>query len=135
MNELITRLAVITVCVIVLAAAVIFIIAGINGDGSSVPDGGDISESFFSEDGGEVLPADVSVTVSEPQTEVSSSAAVKTDSETVPGGADDTADSEDASVSRTIITSRVRKEYDSNSVYIDMENILQLPEQIGRAHV
>ena len=128
MNELITRLAVITVCVIVLAAAVIFIIAGINGDGSSVPDGGDISESFFSEDGGEVLPADVSVTVSEPQTEVSSSAAVKTDSETVPGGADDTADSEDASVSRTIITSRVRKEYDSNSVYIDMENILQLPE-------
>lgn len=128
MNELITRLAVITVCVIVLAAAVIFIIAGINGDGSSVPDGGDISESFFSEDSGEVLPADVSVTVSEPQTEVTSSAAVKTDSETVPGGADYTADSDDASVSRTIITSRVRKEYDSNSVYIDMENVLQLPE-------
>ena len=128
MNELITRLAVITVCVIVLAAAVIFIIAGINGDGSSVPDGGDISESFFSEDSGEVLPADVSVTVSEPQTEVTSSAAVKTDSETVPGGADYTAESDDASVSRTIITSRVRKEYDSNSVYIDMENVLQLPE-------
>lgn len=32
------------------------------------------------------------------------------------------------SESRTIITSRVRKEYDNNSVYIDMENILQLPE-------
>lgn len=30
--------------------------------------------------------------------------------------------------SRTIITSRQRKEYDSNSVYIDMENILQNPE-------
>jgi len=30
--------------------------------------------------------------------------------------------------SRTIITSRQRKEYDSNSVYIDMANILQNPE-------
>lgn len=30
--------------------------------------------------------------------------------------------------SRTIITSRQRKDYDSNSVYIDMENILQNPE-------
>lgn len=128
MNELITRLAVITVCVIVLAAAVIFIIAGINGDGGSSPDIGDISESFFSEDGSEVLPADVSVTVPEPQTEASSASAVKTGSETVPGGASDTAVADDTSVSRTIITSRVRKEYDSNSVYIDMENVLQLPE-------
>lgn len=128
MNELITRLAVITVCVIVLAAAVIFIIAGINSDGGSAPDIGDISESFFSEDTGEVLPADVSVTFSEPQTEASSASAVMTGSETVPGSAADTADSEDTSVSRTIITSRVRKEYDSNSVYIDMENVLQLPE-------
>ncbi len=31
-------------------------------------------------------------------------------------------------VSRTIITSRVRKDYDKNSVYIDMKNILQQPE-------
>lgn len=128
MNELITRLAVITVCVIVLAAAVIFIIAGINSDGGSSPDIGDISESFFSEDDGEVLPADVSVTVSDPQTEASSASAVKTGSETAPGGSADTLDSEDTAVSRTIITSRVRKEYDSNSVYIDMENVLQLPE-------
>lgn len=30
--------------------------------------------------------------------------------------------------SRTVITSRQRKEYDNNSVYIDMENILQNPE-------
>jgi len=128
MNELITRLAVITVCVIVLAAAVIFIIAGINSDGGSSPDTGDISESFFSEADGEVLPADVSVTVSGPQTETSSASAVKTGSETAPGASADTLDSEDTSVSRTIITSRVRKEYDSNSVYIDMENVLQLPE-------
>lgn len=29
---------------------------------------------------------------------------------------------------RTVITSRERKDYDKNSVYIDMENVLQLPE-------
>ncbi len=36
--------------------------------------------------------------------------------------------SEAVTTSRTIITSRQRKEYDSNAVYIDMENILQNPE-------
>lgn len=128
MNELITRLAVITVCVMVLAAAVIFIIAGINRDGGSSPDGGSVSESLFSDGGGEVLPADVSVTVSETRTETASESGGKTAPETVPGGSADSADSEDTSVSRTIITSRMRKEYDSNSVYIDMENVLQLPE-------
>lgn len=35
---------------------------------------------------------------------------------------------ESATTSRTVITSRQRKEYDSNAVYIDMENILQNPE-------
>ncbi|MCM1524592.1 MAG: C39 family peptidase [Ruminococcus sp.] len=34
----------------------------------------------------------------------------------------------DTTASRTVITSRARKEYDSNSVYIDIENILQTPE-------
>lgn len=43
-------------------------------------------------------------------------------------GEDEAAETTVTSVSRTIITSRQRKEYDSNSVYIDMENILQLPE-------
>lgn len=33
-----------------------------------------------------------------------------------------------ATTSRTVITSRQRKDYDSNSVYIDMGNILQNPE-------
>ena len=36
--------------------------------------------------------------------------------------------SSESSVSRTVITSRQRKEYDKNSVYIDMKNILQNPE-------
>lgn len=41
---------------------------------------------------------------------------------------DESGDTESTSSSRTIITSRVRKDYDNNSVYIDMENVLQLPE-------
>ncbi|MGN1089247.1 MAG: C39 family peptidase [Huintestinicola sp.] len=34
----------------------------------------------------------------------------------------------ETTTSRTVITSRQRKEYDSNSVYLDFENILQNPE-------
>ncbi|MGN0637901.1 MAG: C39 family peptidase [Huintestinicola sp.] len=41
---------------------------------------------------------------------------------------DETDEETAATTSRTIITSRQRKEYDSNSVYIDMANILQNPE-------
>ena len=41
----------------------------------------------------------------------------------------DTAPEEtEVTTSRTVITSRQRKDYDSNSVYIDMSNILQNPE-------
>lgn len=127
MNELITRLAVITVCVIVLAAAVIFIIAG-RGRDNSVPDGESISESFFSEGTEDALPATASVTLSESRSAAVSSAETS-GAETSPDGeAADISDTDVTSVSRTIITSRVRKEYDSNSVYIDMENVLQLPE-------
>ncbi len=46
------------------------------------------------------------------------------DETTVPESAVDTY----VTTSRTIITSRQRKEYDSNAVYLDMENILQQPE-------
>ncbi|MDE5577329.1 MAG: C39 family peptidase [Oscillospiraceae bacterium] len=127
MNELITRLAVITVCVIVLAAAVIFIIAG-RGRDNSVPDGESVSESLFSEGTEEALPATVSVTLSESRT-VTVSTTGTSGTETSPEVEDaEASDTDVTSVSRTIITSRVRKEYDNNSVYIDMENILQLPE-------
>lgn len=127
MNELITRLAVITICVIVLAAAVIFIIAG-RGRDNSAPDGGSISESLFSEGTEEALPATVSVTLSESRS-ATVSAAETTGAETSPEGeASEASGTDVTSVSRTIITSRVRKAYDSNSVYIDMENVLQLPE-------
>ncbi len=40
----------------------------------------------------------------------------------------DTVETTVAATTRTVITSRARKDYDQNSVYIDMENILQLPE-------
>lgn len=44
---------------------------------------------------------------------------------TVPTETDESGETE---TSRTIITSRKRKEYDQNSVYIDMESVLQNPE-------
>lgn len=44
------------------------------------------------------------------------------------GSSTETPDETKVTTSRTIITSRQRKEYDSNSVYIDMANILQNPE-------
>ncbi|MCM1023727.1 MAG: C39 family peptidase [Prevotella sp.] len=130
MNELITRLAVITVCVIVLAAAVIFIVAG-RGEDSSAPDVGLLTESLSAEGTEEALPADVSLPVSETSSETASSSANGAEEETLPdvGSESGETDGTDVtSVSRTIIISRVRKEYDSNSVYIDMENVLQLPE-------
>ncbi|MBD5144735.1 MAG: C39 family peptidase [Ruminococcus sp.] len=127
MNELITRLAVITVCVIVLAAAVIFIIAG-RGRDNSVPDGESISESFFSEGTEDALPATASVTLSESRSAAVSSDGTSGAETSTEAEAADISDTGVTSVSRTIITSRVRKEYDSNSVYIDMENVLQLPE-------
>lgn len=135
MNELITRLAVITVCVILLAAAVIFIAAGRNGE-DSAPDGDLLTESLFSEGTDEALPANaaaLSETASETEKAASSaSASVREASPELADGEDANADeisgTDVTSVSTTIITSRVRKEYDNNSVYIDMENILQLPE-------
>lgn len=120
----------ITVCVIVLAAAVIFIIAGGRGE-DSAPNSGILSESLSAEGTDEALPVTASVNISEDKSEAVS-ADSETGSETVSraeaDAADDVSDTDVTSVSRTIITSRVRKEYDSNSVYIDMENVLQLPE-------
>lgn len=127
MNELISRLAVITVCVIVLAAAVIFIIAG-RGRDNSAPDGESISESFFSEASEDALPATASVTLSESRSATVSTTGTSGTETSAEAEADDISDTDVTSVSRTIITSRVRKDYDNNSVYIDMENVLQLPE-------
>ncbi|MBQ2823306.1 MAG: C39 family peptidase [Oscillospiraceae bacterium] len=122
MNELITRLAVIVICVAVLAAVVAVFILGREDDGDSIPD----DVSLYTE---QITEA---VSVSETAAETTAALSVSetktgTESETttVPS---ETSEISETSSSRTIITSRVRKEYDNNAVYIDMENILQLPE-------
>lgn len=122
-NVLIIRLTLLSVLLIILLAVVLMAVTG----------------RFESEPASAELPLDdytySATSVSEmeqttvPDTEMSFPKSTET-SETAPpnesGGTEGT--SADTSASRTIITSRVRKEYDNNSVYIDMENVLQLPE-------
>lgn len=122
-NALIIRLTLLSVLLIILLAVVLMAVTG----------------RFESEPASAELPLDdytysaTSVSETEqttvPDTEMSFPKSTET-SETAPpnesGGTEGT--SADTSASRTIITSRVRKEYDNNSVYIDMENVLQLPE-------
>ncbi len=122
MNEFITRLAVIVICVAVIAAVVAVFILGRNDDDSIPADVPIYSET--------VSEAETSETTAATEKPADSTSAVETESvteaeTTVPS---ETLESEVTSSSRTIITSRVRKDYDNNSVYIDMENILQLPE-------
>lgn len=125
MNELITRLAVITVCVIVLAAVIIFAIAGIKNGDTETAEGTQASHYSDSE---ETTAENTEVTEQTTKTEKNREAVLTLEAPsetTVPNDEDGVSET---SKSRTIITSRVRKEYDNNSVYIDMENILQLPE-------
>ncbi len=119
MNEYITRLAIIAVCIVIIAAAAGFILSGLrkSGDDSSA----------------EVIASTASVTETETsatETETSYVFNIKdvTDAPEVTTVPEETDPEGETASSRTIITSRVRKDYDSNSVYIDMENVLQLPE-------
>lgn len=123
-NALIIRLTALSVLVIILLAVILM---AATGRFKSEP----TSAGF---DGEEFLYTTV------PETETTAEQSTASDTETtspsstesvttVPADGEMTADSvSDTSASRTIITSRVRKEYDNNSVYIDMENVLQLPE-------
>lgn len=122
-NVLIIRLTLLAVLFIILLAVILMAVTG----------------RFKSEPASADLPLDdytysaTSVSETEqttvPDTEMPFPKSTET-SETAPpdesGGTEGT--SADTSASRTIITSRVRKDYDNNSVYIDMENVLQLPE-------
>lgn len=120
MNELIKRLAIITVCTLILAAAVIFIIAGVK-NSDDVPAAA--SETAASEE--TALSETETTTAVSAETKVKVTETASSVSSVLPEEASET---EAASKSRTVITSRVRKDYDNNSVYIDMENVLQLPE-------
>ncbi len=124
MNELITRLAVITVCLIVLAAVVIFIIAGSRED-ENVPAAESVSDISEAES---EKAATETTSVSDTESVSMTESVFMSESGTETAPPDESGEDTETSKSRTIITSRVRKEYDNNSVYIDMENVLQLPE-------
>ncbi|MCH5193434.1 MAG: C39 family peptidase [Oscillospiraceae bacterium] len=129
-NALILWLTLLTVCGLILITVVLLALTG--------------RISFGSDDGAEE-PVYNDITVlaeADTETESDTVTALSEDSEeptesmsesevtAVPGETVESSDEESSgtTASRTIITSRVRKDYDSNSVYIDMENILQLPE-------
>lgn len=123
-NALILRLTVLSVLVIILLAVILMAVTG----------------KFESEPTSAELDADGFLYTTVPETETAAEQTAVSDTETpYPKSAETSAtvppddksaadDISDVPSSRTIITSRVRKEYDNNSVYIDMENVLQLPE-------
>lgn len=122
-NALIIRLTLLAVLFIILLAVVLMAVTG----------------RFESEPASADLPLDdytysaTSVSESEqttvPDTEMAFPKSMETSETITPDESGSTEEtSADTSASRTIITSRIRKDYDNNSVYIDMENVLQLPE-------
>ncbi len=117
MNELIVRITVLTLCVIVLLTVVIVAVTGDSEETSSAEL--DLSDYYYVETTETtVIPETEATTVT--TTEATTVSEETTAPETEPPLTD--------SSGRRIITSRQRKDYDDNSVYIDMENILQLPE-------
>lgn len=118
MNELIVRLVILTICIILLLAVLISVIAG---GGEDEPASADIpAEAYYTE-----AYESVSETTSETEQVTVTTEVEVTSATTV---SEKNTEPSETSSSRTIITSRQRKDYDNNSVYIDMENILQLPE-------
>lgn len=129
LNDLIGKLAIAAICVIAAAVAVAVILMLVSGREEDIPTANivtGISEESVSDTAYEevtVVPAaetEDPVTYEVQPEDISDAPQVTT---AVPDETDISGET-----SRTIITSRVRKEYDNNSVYIDMENILQLPE-------
>lgn len=122
-NELILRLILLTVCVLALITVLLMAVAG---RFRSEPASADIYPNDFAyayEPNGETEAYSDSETGSQTSAAPNETGASATENDE--NAAEDT---DAAPSSRTIITSRVRKDYDSNSVYIDMENVLQLPE-------
>ncbi|MBQ8786875.1 MAG: C39 family peptidase [Oscillospiraceae bacterium] len=117
MNELIVRITVLTLCVIVLLAVVII---AVTGDDETTSAEVNLSDYYYVE---------ATETTAVPETAATTAATTKAatvseETTTAPVTEPPLTDSS----GRRIITSRQRKDYDDNSVYIDMENILQLPE-------
>ena len=118
MNELIVRITILTLCVIVLLAVVVIAVTGKEDTDSAEMNLSDYYYVETTETTAVPETAETTVTTAEETTvasEMTTAAPV-----TEPPLTD--------SSGRRVITSRQRKDYDNNSVYIDMENILQLPE-------
>lgn len=122
-NALIIRLTLLSVLLIILLAVILFAVTGrfeSEQTSADLP----LDDSTYS---ATVPPEEDEEQTSVPETEMPFPKSMET-SETAPPNGNGTEETSETSASRTIITSRVRKEYDNNSVYIDMENVLQLPE-------
>lgn len=117
MNEMIVRITVLTLCIIVLLTIVIAALTGEKEETTSAEV--NLSDYYYVETTETtVVPETEATTVT--TTEATTVSEETTPPETEPPLTDLSG--------RRIITSRQRKDYDNNSVYIDMENILQLPE-------
>lgn len=114
MNELIVRITVLVLCVIVLLTVVLIAVTGDEEETATAEL--DLSDYHYVET--TVVSETKAATVT--TTETTTVSEETTPPETEPPLTDTSG--------RRIITSRQRKDYDNNSVYIDMENILQLPE-------
>lgn len=127
MNELTLRIVVVAICIVVLALVIAVNLLGHDSE-ENIPVDGTYAEYEETTVSAETLP---DITETEPPETVSETEEVTSETTVSETSVPEDAVPEETtatSASRTIITSRVRKDYDNNSVYIDMENILQLPE-------
>ncbi|MCM1330419.1 MAG: C39 family peptidase [Ruminococcus sp.] len=121
-NAMIIRLTLLSVFAVILIAVILMAVTGrFEPQGENVS--ADIPEELLYGTSAETETTTFSEVMGMPFPETAAESTTVPESEETDGES-----TSETSVSRTIITSRVRKEYDSNSVYIDMENVLQLPE-------
>lgn len=121
MNEYILRLAIVVICIISIAAVAAFVIIGINRQESVTVSANvdeEYTETVYSE-----LTEETSISNEIVYDDITEGTTDNTEITTVSDNNEQVESS-----SRTVITSRARKEYGDGSVYIDMENILQMPE-------
>ena len=123
-NALIIRLTLLAVLLIILLAIVLM---AVTGKFESEPASADLPLDDYTYSASSETETEAEQT-SVPDTEMPFPKSMETSETTSPDESGGTEENSDTSASRTIITSRVRKDYDNNSVYIDMENVLQLPE-------
>ena len=122
LDKMIIRLAIAVTCLVLIAAIVSVAVMVIRNIKSV--DVTPSAEAMVSVSETEVVSSE---TVTEETTYVFDIEDV-TDAPTVTTVPTETDENGETASSRTVITSRQRKEYDQNSVYIDMESVLQNPE-------